>query len=71
MGVPNSTLHYPLGFAQSPPLLTYICGPKAQLGVGGHFIFLRIFYLGSLCSLNLLFCDGLIKSIKKSWTCEG
>jgi hypothetical protein len=29
-GVPNSFSLYPICFAQSPPLLTYIAGPKGE-----------------------------------------
>jgi hypothetical protein len=49
-----------LRFAQSPPLLTYICGPR-----GGTPSFHRIFYLGSVHSFNFSFCDGPIKFNQK------
>ncbi len=52
----------PICFAQSPPLLTYIDGPKGET----LHLSKESFNLGSLHSFNLFFCDGPIKS----WTCE-
>jgi hypothetical protein len=63
----------PLCFAQSPPLLTYISGPK---GMAPH-LSIESSILGSLHGFNFFFHDGPIKLAhskkkkKKSWTCEG
>ncbi len=56
----------PICFAQSPPLLTYIGGPKGEaLHLSIEF---SIFVSLHSFKKNL---PGPIKSIKKSWTCEG
>jgi hypothetical protein len=44
-GVPNSTHFNPICFAQSPPLLTYIGGPKGKAFLQ---IYVESFILGSL-----------------------
>jgi len=61
----------PICFAQSPPLLTYIWGPKGQT----FHLSVESLYWRSLCSLNLLLqwanqIGALPKKKKKSWTCE-
>jgi len=47
----------PTCFAQSPPLLTYIGGPKGE----ALHLFIQSSILGSLHEVQLFFCDGPIK----------
>ncbi len=59
----------PMCFAQSPPLLTYVGGPKGE----ALHLFLESSILGSFHSFFFFFVMGqsnwLIAN-KKSWTCE-
>ncbi len=49
---PIITLHFnPFCFAQSPPLLTYIAGPKGET----HYLSIESFTLGRLHSFNIFF----------------
>ena len=56
----------PICFAQSPPLLTYIGGPKEE----ALHLSIESSIFVSLHSFNFL-GQGQSNSIKKSWTCEG
>jgi hypothetical protein len=60
----------PLCFAQCPPFLTYIGGPKRE----ALHLSIESFILGSLHSFNLFFTMGqsncLIATKKKGWTFE-
>ncbi len=57
----------PLCFAQSPPLLTYICRPKGRPSI---FLLDVLFWWASIVS-TFLFVMGQWNSTKKSCTCEG
>jgi hypothetical protein len=50
-GVPNNTSHYPISFAQSSPLLTYIGEPK-----GRYFSSQRKCYFGESPKFPVFFC---------------
>jgi hypothetical protein len=61
----------PIHFAESPPLLTYICGPKGE----ALYLSIESFYFGGASIVSTFFCDGPIKIThckkkKKSCTCE-
>jgi len=69
--VPNSTSFNPICFAQSPPLLTYIAGPKGK----ALHLSLESFIWWSLHSFNIFFVMGQSNGLiakknkkKKSWT---
>jgi hypothetical protein len=59
----------PTCFAQNPPLLTYIGGPKGE----ALHLFIESSILGGSI-VSTFFCDGRIKLAhckkKRSWTCE-
>jgi hypothetical protein len=59
----------PICFAQSPPLLTYIGGPKEET----PHLSVKSFILEDPNSFNFFFVMGRsnwLIAIKKSWTCE-
>jgi hypothetical protein len=47
----------PIHFAKSPPLLTYICGPKGE----ALHLSIESFYFGGASIVSTFFCDGPIK----------
>jgi hypothetical protein len=63
----------PLCFAQSPPLLIYIGGPKEE---ALHHLSIESFILGSVHSFHFFFLVisqsnwPIAKKKKKRWTCE-
>jgi len=59
----------PICFAQSPPLLTYLGGPKGE----ALCLSIESSILGSLHSFNFFFAMGQSNWLiakKESWTCE-